>query len=139
MLQNTVQTTVHPTKHCQSYKKCTSRPIYPSTGSSSSALKHLFIYRMIRLFVQPCIYSKTISLSINQSSINQSKLQYLRRTMNLFIERSINRTIYLVNKPFICQSKHFSLRPTIDKISRFVETSTYPSNPYLFVELSTYP
>jgi hypothetical protein len=92
---------------------------------------------MIRLFVQPFIYSK------NHLIISQSKHPYLRRTIYVFIERSVSGAIYLFNKPSTYQSKHLSRRPTIYlSVRRTIDLSIEPSVIfnflYLFVELSTY-
>jgi hypothetical protein len=100
------------------------------------SVSYLSIQQTIYLFNKLSIYS-TDHLSIQQIISLSNKLS-IYSTNHL----SIQQTIHLFNKPSIYQSKHISLHPTIypfiEKVSRFVETSTYPSNPYFFVELSTY-
>jgi hypothetical protein len=108
-------------------------------------LGHLALRESISLFIESPVYSfshvsiqKTVSAPINQN-------------IHIFVEPftysskdpRVEPFIYSTNHLHIYQSKLFYLHPTIypfiEKISRFIETSTYASNQYLFVELSTYP
>ena len=123
------KTAVHPTKHCPHYKKCTSRPTFPSIGPSSSALKYLFIYRMLRLFVQPRIYLK------NHITINQSTNQLIiKQNIHIFVEPftysskdlSVAPSIYSTNHLSVNRNIFLFVQPSIHSSKRSLDSSKHP-------------